>query len=211
MIQAKSNRRAISVDELLKTKFKMMAFDGEFKQSFGTPEMSGSWLIWGNSGNGKTRFTLQLSKYLTKFGKVAYNSLEEGAKLSFKRAIQQTGMITVAKRFIILKGESIEQLTERLTKQKSPNIIIIDSVQYTDLDKKGYKNLINQFPTKLFIFISHADGKNPKGEPAISIRYDADIKVFVQGYKAFVTSRFGGNEPFTIWEEGAMDYWKDKN
>lgn len=211
MIQAKSNRRAISVDELLKTKFKMMAFDGEFKESFGTPEMSGSWLIWGNSANGKTRFTLQLSKYLTKFGKVAYNSLEEGAKLSFKRAIQQTGMISVAKRFIILKGESIEQLTERLTKQKSPNIIIIDSVQYTDLDKKGYKNLINQFPTKLFIFISHADGKKPLGSTAVAIQYDSDVKVFVQGYKAFVRSRFGGNKPFIIWEEGAMDYWKDKN
>lgn len=204
-------KRAISVDELLKTKFKTMAFEGEFKEAVGTPEMSGSWIIWGQSGNGKTRFTLQLAKYMTKFGKVAYNSLEEGAKLSFKRAIQQTGMISVAKRFIILKGETIEQLTERLSKQKAPNIIIIDSVQYTDLDKKGYKTLINSFPTKLFIFISHAEGKNPKGSTADAIRYDSDVKIFVQGYKAFVVSRFGGGKPFIIWEEGAMDYWKEKN
>jgi hypothetical protein len=204
-------KRAISVDELLKTKFKTMAFEGEFKEAVGTPEMSGSWIIWGQSGNGKTRFTLQLAKYMTKFGKVAYNSLEEGAKLSFKRAIQQTGMISVAKRFIILKGETIEQLTERLSKQKAPNIIIIDSVQYTDLDKKGYKTLINSFPTKLFIFISHAEGKNPKGSTADAIRYDSDVKIFVQGYKAFVVSRFGGGKPFIIWEEGAMEYWKDKN
>lgn len=204
-------KRAISVDELLKTKFKTMAFEGEFKEAVGTPEMSGSWIIWGQSGNGKTRFTLQLAKYMTKFGKVAYNSLEEGAKLSFKRAIQQTGMISVAKRFIILKGETIEQLTERLSKQKAPNIIIIDSVQYTDLDKKAYKTLINSFPTKLFIFISHAEGKNPKGSTADAIRYDSDVKIFVQGYKAFVVSRFGGGKPFIIWEEGAMEYWKDKN
>lgn len=204
-------KRAISVDELLKTKFKTMAFEGEFKEAVGTPEMSGSWIIWGQSGNGKTRFTLQLAKYMTKFGKVAYNSLEEGAKLSFKRAIQQTGMISVAKRFIILKGETIEQLTERLSKQKAPNIIIIDSVQYTDLDKKGYKTLINSFPSKLFIFISHAEGKNPKGSTADAIRYDSDVKIFVQGYKAFVVSRFGGGKPFIIWEEGAMEYWKDKN
>jgi len=204
-------KRAISVDELLKTKFKTMAFEGEFKEAVGTPEMSGSWIIWGQSGNGKTRFTLQLAKYMTKFGKVAYNSLEEGAKLSFKRAIQQTGMISVAKRFIILKGETIEQLTERLSKQKAPNIIIIDSVQYTDLDKKGYKTLINSFPTKLFIFISHAEGKNPKGSTADAIRYDSDVKIFVQGYKAFVVSRFGGGKPFIIWEEGALEYWKEKN
>jgi hypothetical protein len=208
MIKRESNR-AMSVEKLLKKKFKIMRFENEFKNSFGTPELSGSWIIWGNSANGKTRFTLQLSKYLTTFGKVGYNSLEEGAKLSFQRAIKQTGMITVSKRFLIIDGETIEQLKERLKKQKSPNIIIIDSVQYTDLDKNTYKNLLNEFPNKLFIFISHAEGKNPKGAIATAIKYDADVKIRVEGYKAFPLSRFGGNEPYIIWEEGANQYWQN--
>ncbi len=207
----RATNRAISVNQLLCTNFKTMKFEGEFKASFGTPQISRSWLIWGDSGNGKTRFTLQLAKYLTQFGKVAYNSLEEGASLSFKRAIQQTGMVSVAKKFIILKGETITELRERLTKQKSPNIIIIDSVQYTDLDKRTYKSLINEFPTKLFIFLSHAEGKKPTGATANSIRFDADVKIRVEGYKAFTISRFGGQKPFVIWEEGAEEYWKNKN
>lgn len=207
----RSTNRAVSVNQLLNTNFKMMGFEGEFKASFGTPELSGSWLIWGDSGNGKTRFTLQLAKYLTQFGKVAYNSLEEGVSLSFKRAVQQTGMLAVAKKFIILKGETMPQLRERLTKQKSPNIIINDSVQYTDLDKRSYKSLINEFPNKLFIFISHAEGKDPMGATAKAIKYDADIKIRVEGYKAFGRSRFGGDKPFIIWEQGAEEYWKNKN
>lgn len=207
----RSTNRAISVNQLLCTNFKTMNFEGEFKASFGTPQISRSWLIWGDSGNGKTRFTLQLAKYLTQFGKVAYNSLEEGASLSFKRAIQQTGMVSVAKKFIILKGESMPELRERLTKQKSPNIIIIDSVQYTDLDKRTYKTLLNDFPTKLFIFISHAEGKDPTGATAKSIKFDADVKIRVEGYKAFSRSRFGGDKPFVIWEQGAQEYWKNKN
>ncbi|MBI1838256.1 MAG: hypothetical protein HYR91_13425 [Flavobacteriia bacterium] len=207
----RSINRAISVNQLLSTNFKTMKFEGEFKESFGTPQIARSWLIWGDSGNGKTRFTLRLAKYLTQFGKVAYNSLEEGASLSFKRAIQETGMVSVAKKFIILKGESITELKERLVKQKSPNIIIVDSVQYTDLDKRSYKALLNEFPTKLFIFISHAEGKDPTGATAKAIKYDSDIKIRVEGYKAFARSRFGGDKPFIIWEKGAEEYWKNKN
>lgn len=209
MIKREPNR-AISVEQLINKKFKVMPFEDEFKASFGRPELSGAWIIWGNSANGKTRFTLQLAKYLTKFGNVAYNSLEEGIKLSFQRAIQQTGMQSVAKKFKIINGETIEQLIERLEKQKSPHIIIIDSLQYTDLDKRSYKALINRFPKKLFIFISHAEGKNPKGSTADAIKYDSDIKIRVEGYKAFARSRFGGGKPFVIWEEGANEYWGNK-
>ncbi|MGL5912561.1 MAG: ATP-dependent serine protease, partial [Bacteroidales bacterium] len=56
--------RAKSVSDILRYKPKALAFDGEWLASFGTPELSGCWLIWGGSGNGKTRFVLQLCKYL---------------------------------------------------------------------------------------------------------------------------------------------------
>ena len=38
--------------------------------------------------------------------------------------------------------------------------------------------------------------------PAKAIEFDVDIKVLVKGYQAHSKSRFGGNEPYTIWEEG---------
>lgn len=202
-------RRAISVDEIIKKNFIEMAFDGEFKESFGTPERSGIWIIWGNSGNGKTRFSMQLAKYLTKFGRVAYNTLEEGARKSMQLAVVETNMREVSKHFIILDREPIMELKERLRKRKSPDIIIIDSYQYTGLTKREYVELKEEFGNKLFIFISHAEGKNPEGRTAKFVRYDADVKIRVEGYKAFPVSRYGGGEPYTIWHEGAEQYYLD--
>ena len=66
-------KRAISVDELTRMKFIDMDFKGRWLASFGVPERSGIWIIWGNSGNGKTRFAMQLAKYMTQFGKVVCN------------------------------------------------------------------------------------------------------------------------------------------
>jgi hypothetical protein len=188
--------------------FKTMPFEGEWLNLMGKPERSGVWIIWGNSANGKTAFTLQLVKYISQFGRVAYNTMEEGARLSFQRAVDKMGLIDVAKKIIILNRESIADLKVRLSKHKSPDIIVIDSFQYSGLNKSEYIKLKEQFPTKLFIFISHAEGKNPSGRVAQFIRYDADIKFHIEGYCAFAASRYGGGEKYIIWHEGANKYWR---
>lgn len=206
-----STQRAISVEQLLKMKFDVMEFEGKYLNSFGKPELSGVWLIWAHSGNGKTHFALQLAKYLTHFGKVAYNTMEEGARLTFQMAAEATNIREVSGRFTVLSRESISDLTERLSKRKSPDIIFIDSFQYTGLTKKGYIALKEKFPKKLFVFVSHAEGKHPEGRTAKFVRYDADIKIRVEGYKAFPVSRYGGNEEFVIWDEGAYEYWNQTN
>jgi DNA polymerase III delta prime subunit len=202
-------KRAVSVDQLLKKKFIEMPFEGKWEASFGIPERSGVWIIWGNSGNGKTNFALQLARYLATFGKVAYDTLEEGARKSFQIAVRRAKMESVAGNFTILNREHLEDLKVRLRKKKSPQIIIIDSIQYSGLTKSEYIALKEEFDDKLFIFISHAEGKNPKGSLANFTRYDADIKIRIEGYKAFPTSRYGGNEEFVIWHKGASDYWSD--
>lgn len=199
--------RAVSVTTLMQTRHNLMEFEGEWKSSFGKPEMTGSWLIWGNSGNGKTRFALKLCKYLTNFGRVSYNSLEEGASNSMQQAFAEVGMNDVKRRIVLLDQESIPDLIERLKRRKSPDIIAIDSIQYASMNYADYKALRNGFRNKLFILISHADGKNPSGRVASSIRFDAFVKVWVEGYRAFPVSRYGGGEPFTVWEEGAYQYW----
>jgi len=255
-------KRAISVTDILNYKPKAMNFEGRWFDSFGTPEMTGCWLIWGNSGNGKTRFTLQLCKYLTQFGRVAYNSLEEGLSLSMKMAIRETGMSGVARRFVLLdkepitsdtftsekfieqvkafltgfvkddftsgiiakiiklidgkkrkKSKEITCLIDRLERRKSPDIIVIDSLQYSGLNKDTAKELTKQFPQKLFIFISHAEGQNPSGRTAKAVRFDANLKLRIEGYKIpEPISRFkeGKCKEFVIWDEGAMEYWGDK-
>ena len=70
-------------------------------------------------------------------------------------------------------------------------------------------------PNTLFVFIAHEDKGQPKGNMAKNIRYDADIKIRVEGYKAFATTRYEdsdkgeGGQDFTIWEQGAREYWAE--
>ena len=203
-------KRALTVKDVMSKSYNIMNFKGKWLASFGQPELSGSWIIWGESGNGKTRFTLQLAKYLTRFGRVAYNSLEEGSRLSMKLAIEATRLSDVQHAFLLLEKDSTAELSARLAKRRSPSIVIIDSLQYSGLTRDSYKKLLNQFPDKLFVLVSHADGKNPLGSLANAIRYDADVKIRIEGYRAFITSRLGGGKPFTIWEDGAMSYWGDQ-
>ena len=194
--------RAASVDQVLRTRFKVLPFEGEWKDAIGCPELTGSWIIWGNSGNGKTRFALQLCKYLCQFGRVAYDSLEEGVSVSLVKAIKETHMMEVRKKFVVLDKEPIDQLTERLEKPKSPDIVCVDSLQYTGMSYEQYKALKERFPKKLFIWISHADGTLPEGRVAKKVRFDSNVKVFVQAYRAEPVSRYGGGKPYIIWEEG---------
>ena len=206
----KPQNRAKSVSDIIRYSPKVMKFSGPWFDSFGMPELGGCWLIWGNPGNGKTRFALQLCKHLTNFGRVAYNSLEEGLSLSFQTAIKNIGMTAVSRRFILLDKEPVPDLRNRLKRQKSPDIVVVDSVQYSGLNKDTAKALVDEFPRKLFVFVSHADGKNPAGRTAGAIRFHANVKLFIEGFRIpQPVSRYkeGICAPFTIWNEGAQKYW----
>lgn len=209
--------RAISNKNVLTAKFEVAEFDGAFLASFGKPELRGAWIIYGGSGSGKTSFAMQVCKYLTRFRRVAYDSLEQGLSLSLQKAWERVGMEEVGNRIILLNKESLKDLRLRLAKKQSPDVVVVDSVHYwLGLKMSDYINLRNDFPDKLFIFVSHEKGGQPDGKLAQKIRYDSDIKIRVEGYKAFVTTRYEvaergeGGADFIIWEQGAQDYWVDK-
>ncbi len=192
-------------------KKKVFPFTGRWYDLFGTPESVGIWFIWGNSGNGKSSFAMQLAKALAEFETVAYDSLEEGASKSMQDKLERHQMMDVNRKFRLLDCESLEELEERMSKPKQPRIYIIDSFQYTQLTYRTYKKLKEQHRDKLIIFISHADGTMPAGRSAKSVMYDATLKIWVQGHRAFSKGRFiGPTGQFDIWPEGAERYWGDK-
>ena len=121
-------------------------FTGAWEASLGRPAKSGTWLVWGHSGNGKTSFVMQLAKYLCKFEKVIYDSLEESTGLSVQKSLRRHGMADVARRFIILDREPMSMLSERLRRRKSPGVVIMDSFQYSGLTYNGYKQLKESQP-----------------------------------------------------------------
>lgn len=201
--------RAYSASEVLAKKVPSIPFEGRWREAFGEPGRAGVWLIWGQSANGKSSFAMQLARELCKYGKVAYNSLEESIGLSFQENMERCQMGDVDGRFLILDRESMEDLNIRLKKQRSPDFIIIDSLQYTGLNYNDYKRLKEAHPKKLFIFISHADGDKPYGSTATKVQYDADMKILVQGYRAICKGRFipEAGKHYSIWAEAEVKYW----
>jgi hypothetical protein len=202
-----SSSRAYSVKQVITKKRKIYEFDDRFKDSFGNPEKNAIWFVWGQSGNGKTRLVLEICKYLTRFGKVDYNSLEEGHGESFARALRDASMIDVEGKFRLIDVMPFNDFVDRLSGKKTADFGVIDSVQYAGFDYDRYKEVKKLLRKKSLLFISHATGNYPKGSCADSIRYDAGIKIHVIGFVAYVQSRYGGNKPFVIWEEGAKRYW----
>jgi hypothetical protein len=113
-------RRALTVNEIRAYKAVTLDFEGAWLQSVGLPELTGSWLVWGNPANGKTRFALQLARYLAGFCRVAYNSLEEGLSLSMREAVINSGMADVARNFILLDKESVKTSKKGFSKGEAP-------------------------------------------------------------------------------------------
>jgi len=206
-------RRAATSLQVLNSKFEELPFDGIWQELFGIPELGGCWLIWGESANGKTAFALQLAKYMSRYVRIAFDSIEEGISKSLRDALKREEMISTQGRFLILDKEPIPVLEERLLRRKSPSVAIIDSIQYTGLNKITAKDLVDRHPGKLFIFTSHASGKYPDGRTANAIRYHAHVKIRIEGFRAFIQSRYGGDKEkyYEIYKDGADRYWSFLN
>lgn len=199
-------KRAISPKEFLEKEFDAITLSDKFQSLIGTPQLTGSWIIWGMSGNGKTTFALQLAKEMARHSKVLYNSFEEGVSLSLQQSFKDVNMMDVNGKFYLLDGEPIEALIGRLESDKKAKVIFIDSIQHSNLTKEQYQEMMQRFKNRLFVFISHAEGKEPAKQLAQSIRYASNVKIRVEGFVAHAQSRFRGGQPYVISEEMARQF-----
>ena len=209
---AKKINRAYSVSNVLTKKFHPLEFTGEWESTLGKPDKAFSAIIWGGTTNGKTEAAIKFAKYLTNFGKVAYNSLEQGLSSTMQNALVRNHMESCGNSFMLLDREPFDELLIRMSKPKSPDFLFVDSVQYTRITKAQYYQLKELMlkKGKGIIWISQAKGSLPKGALADDIMYDVDLKLFVEGFKLFPDGRLnGGGEPFVIWAQRAAKYWKE--
>jgi hypothetical protein len=179
---SKKINRAYSVSNVLSKKFNPLDFSGEWECTLGKPDKAFSAIIWGNTTNGKTEAAIKFAKYLTNFGKVAYNSLEQGLSSTIRDALLRNHMDTCGNSFILLDREPFDDLIVRMSKLKSPDFLFIDSVQYTRITKAQYYQLKELMlkKGKGIIWISQAKGSLPKGALADDIMFDVDLKLWVE-------------------------------
>ena len=201
--------RTLSAKQVLTIKFDTIRLGGGWDDCVGEIETTGVWFIWGNSGNGKTSAVVSLCKELSSFGKVLYNSREEGVSLTMQNTLRRYGMGELGSRFQ-LANMSLPELDEKISQQRSPKFVVLDSFQYMGLTYKDFRAFCEKHKNKLLIFVSRTRGRQPEGRAATSAMYDASCKIWVEGYKAFSKGRFvGSTGEMTIWDEGAKKYWSD--
>lgn len=202
--------KILTLKQLLKKKYNFLDdLPERIQESFGQLVMGFVLIIWGESGNGKSNCIMQFIGVLLKYGKALYVGLEEGTRVTMQNLAKEYFDKELHQGKIAFTDHTMtyQELLIHLRRRKSAHIIIIDSLQYWNITYEQYKALKEEFPRKIFIFVSHTNGKLPDGKNANKVRYDADIKVFCEGYIAFIKSRLGGNKPYVIWEEGARVHW----
>lgn len=201
--------RTLSAKQVLTIKFDTIRLGGGWDECVGEIETTGIWFIWGNSGNGKTSAVVSLCKELSAFGKVLYNSREEGVSLTMQNTLRRYGMGELGSRFQ-LANMSLQELDEKISQQRSPKFVVLDSFQFMGLTYKDFRAFCEKHKNKMLIFVSRTRGRQPEGRAAINAMYDASCKIWVEGYKAFSKGRFVGTTgEMTIWDEGAKKYWSD--
>lgn len=200
--------KSLSARQVLSIKRRSIVLGDGWGECFGVMDRHGVVFVWGNSGNGKSSAVASLAKALSAYGPVLFASLEEGYSLSLQNTFKRFGLQDCGSRVQVLESASIEELDERLSRPKSAEFVIVDSFQYLQISYKRYLAFKRAHRNKLIVFVSHADGKQPEGRAARSVRYDASLKVWVEGYKAFSKGRFTGDTgEKVIWEKGAAEYW----
>lgn len=204
-------RRGYSVKQAMTVKVHQLELSERFERAFGSPETTGVWFVWGESGNGKTSFVMQLCKELTRFGKVVYDSLEQGLGASMQQTLRQQEMVEVNRRFMILDRESLAELDHRMKLPRSPKIYVIDSIQCIEASIGEIRKFLRRHRDRLIIFVSQTEGSHPSGRTAQRVMFDADMKIYVEGFRAMSKGRFFGTEPYyTVWGEGAERYYGSK-
>lgn len=205
--------RAISNKNLCDAVFQTASFEGAWLASFGKPELRGAWIIYGDSGSGKTHFALQLLRYLAQFApRVAYDTIEQGMSLSFQNAWNEADMEALGSKVVVYAKEQIPALMQHLRRKRSPQIVVIDSITaLTGFTRRSFGELVDAFPDKLFIFIAHEENHKPYPAIAQHVRKLSEVKCHVEGFRAYITTRFQtrdgqGGAPFTIWKQGADEY-----
>lgn len=200
-------KRAYSPKEIAKKTYKTLPWGGRWEEAFGFPEERATWFISGASASGKSSFVMQLAYELTHYGQVLYLSYEEGLNQSFQERLLRFDLDKRQGWFRVVPNDTLDDLTARLKKRHSAKFIIVDSFQMSHWDYPEVENLVqNVFPKKCFIFISQEEKGQPTGKPARRLRYLADVKVRVQGFRAYCQGRFNpdaGNS-FVVWEEGVL-------
>lgn len=196
-------RRTLSASQVLKVSNETISLAGGWFDCFGEIDRTGIVFIAGPSTGGKSSAALSLAKALSEFGRTLYLSNEEGYRSSFQERLRRFAVTECGTRIQFLNHESVCELIGRLGKRRAADFVVVDSIQDTKMTRAEYEQLKQMSLRKMIIFVSRIEGRLPVGRLARQIKFDADLKVWVEGGRATSEGRY-------IGAVGAVDVLPDK-
>ncbi|PWK15748.1 hypothetical protein LV89_04971 [Arcicella aurantiaca] len=164
--------KVTTLESLKNKKFKTLDFSGKWKDLVGTPEANFCLMVYGKPGQGKSYFTLELSEYLAHhFGKVLFNSSEEGSSLSLQNKINHFDMENI----YLGDAKDITSLQYLLT-QSPYKFVVIDSINHMSITPEDLRKLRGLHPDKGFICILQST-KSGDFKGGNEFEHDADISI----------------------------------
>lgn len=169
--------RIMNIHTLAQRTFHTLAFEGSWKELMGEPERNFTTIIYGGSTSSKSTFALQFADMLAlKYGKVFYNSHEEGLNATLRDRAAFVGIRS--KRLFVGDRIGFDSMVERIRKNHY-RFVFIDSVQFMGFTYAQFKELVSMYPKKSFIIVSQ--GSSEKQSGAEDIRFATDIKMWFKG------------------------------
>lgn len=202
---SKKRIRTFTPQALAKKKFVTHAFDGKFKDLIGIPEVGFNIIIFGKPKAGKSTFCMYFAQYLSRFGKVLYNSTEEGPGVALQKRAARCNV--KSKKVLFTRICDYETLVELLDRRASPKFIFIDSVQKMSLTIKQFDELKDRYPKKSFILILQSK-RNGDFKGTQSWVHDTDVKISVDSGIASSQGRFNSNGKYRIFDDPVITFHK---
>jgi|GEM_PF-2047933 len=192
---------------LMDMEFESLEMDGGWEEFMQNPAKNLKIGISGKPKNGKTAGSLQLANYLTKFGNVLYNFVDQGFNKSTKDLWIMSGLST-NKKAVPSDIRTLDEL-EKEIKTGKYSFVFIDMINdYIDMEKitpQEFKDrFIVKYPNVGFILVFEVTKRGDfKGDQKWMHVVDAIAEV--ENFCMEIRGRYGMGH-HVIWEEGLQQY-----
>lgn len=205
--------KTFTLSQLERKRYDQLKLSDHFTPHLGCPTRNFSLSITGESGNGKTSYTMQLVKdiILNENGRLLYVSSEEGDDATFQAAAKRADLFSLnPKKFKGITQCGYNDIRDEINANKGEKyrFLILDSIDSIGMTYNQWATLRDENRDLAIIAISWMDKGLPKSQYAKDIFYMSNIKIIVENYVAVVRScRYeGGGADFVIWEAGARKF-----
>ena len=200
------SKKVLSSDDLMSMDFDSLPFEGPWADLMQDPAKNMRLGIKGKPKNGKTAGTAQLANYLTNFGNVLYNFVDQGYNKSTKDIWKLAGLSKNPRAFAT-DIENLDELEKEIATGNYDTVIIDlinDYIDRTGITPQQFKDrFIKKYPDVSFILVFEVTKSGDfRGDQKWMHLVDAIIDT--RDFVMYNRGRYGTGH-YVVWEKGLKD------